>query len=103
MSTSNLPSGLKGIAISDEIEHAPFPAATKQAAGLVNGIQTDVSSVYFADKILITISQSGRLSQWVWVCTSYILVLSLLGIIDSSSSQFCIPDLVRHSLTVRSL
>ena len=47
------------------IEPAPFPAATKQAAGLVNGVQTDVSSVYFADKILITISQGGRLSQWV--------------------------------------
>lgn len=47
------------------VESTPFPAATKQAAGLVNGVQTDVSSVYFADKILITISQGGRLSQWV--------------------------------------
>jgi proteasome assembly chaperone 3 len=47
------------------IEPALFPAATKQAAGLVNGVQTDVSSVNFADKILITISQGGRLSQWV--------------------------------------
>jgi hypothetical protein len=49
----------------DGVEVAPFPAPSRQAAGLVNGTQTDVSSVYFADKILITVSQSGRLSQWV--------------------------------------
>jgi hypothetical protein len=48
-----------------DVEHSSFPAATKQAAGLVNGAQTNVSSVYFTDKILITVSQGGRLSQWV--------------------------------------
>jgi proteasome assembly chaperone 3 len=47
------------------VEHTPFPAPTKQAAGLVRGTHTDVSSIYFADKIMITISQGGRLSQWV--------------------------------------
>jgi proteasome assembly chaperone 3 len=47
------------------LDNAPFPAPVKQAAGLVKGIQTDVSSIYFADKIMITISQAGRLSQWV--------------------------------------
>ena len=51
--------------IGDGIEQSPFPAASKQAAGLVNGTQTDVSSLYFSDKILIMISQGGRLSQWV--------------------------------------
>ncbi|RFU32226.1 hypothetical protein B7463_g4132, partial [Scytalidium lignicola] len=50
-----------------EVEYARFPAATKQAAGLVNGIRTDVSSLYFSDKILITISQGGRLAQWIQV------------------------------------
>jgi hypothetical protein len=52
---------------SDGVEPSAFPAATKQADGLVSGIQTDVSSVYFTDKILITISQGGRLSQWVYL------------------------------------
>ncbi|KAI9655113.1 MAG: hypothetical protein M1821_005596 [Bathelium mastoideum] len=45
----------------------PFPAHTKTAAGEVNGIHTEVMSVYFTDKILITISQGGRLAHWVHV------------------------------------
>ncbi|KAI9743883.1 MAG: hypothetical protein M1818_002617 [Claussenomyces sp. TS43310] len=49
------------------VESASFPAPVKQAAGLVNGIRTDVSSISFADKIMITISQGGRLSQWIQV------------------------------------
>ncbi|RDW89143.1 hypothetical protein BP6252_01175 [Coleophoma cylindrospora] len=53
--------------IDGEIESTAYPAVSKQAGGLVNGTQTDVSSVYFADKILITISQGGRLSQWIHV------------------------------------
>lgn len=43
----------------------PFPAVTKQVAGVVNGIQTDVTCVQFSDKILVTISQNGRLGHWV--------------------------------------
>lgn len=49
----------------DEPVQSPFPAATKQVAGLVNGTATDVTSIYFADRIILTISQGGRLSQWV--------------------------------------
>lgn len=45
----------------------PFPAATKQVAGTVKGIQTDVMSVGFSDKILVTISQKGRLNHWLHV------------------------------------
>lgn len=45
----------------------PFPAATKQIAGLVNGIQTDVMCMSFNDRILITISQRGRLGHWLHV------------------------------------
>lgn len=47
------------------IEYTPFPASRKQSVGLVNEVVTDVTSIYFADKIMITISQGGRLSQWV--------------------------------------
>jgi proteasome assembly chaperone 3 len=67
MSIPILPIGLQDLEIGGGVEPARFPAPSKQAAGLVNGTQTDVSSVYFADKILITISQGGRLSQWVFV------------------------------------
>ena len=46
----------------------PYPAKTKQAAGLVNGVLTDVMSMFFADKIMVTITQEGRLAQWVCHC-----------------------------------
>lgn len=54
-----------GDSLLEGVENSPFPAPTRQAAGLVRGIHTDVSSIYFADKIMIRISQGGRLSQWV--------------------------------------
>ncbi|KAN0102676.1 hypothetical protein V8E51_010989 [Hyaloscypha variabilis] len=67
MSTPALPAGLQDLGIDDGVKSTRFPAPSKQAAGLVNGTPTDVSSVYFGDKILITISQEGRLSQWIQV------------------------------------
>jgi proteasome assembly chaperone 3 len=56
------------------IQQEPFPAKTKQAAGLIGGTETDISSISFSDKIMVTISQAGRLSQWV----SIILSISLM-------------------------
>lgn len=53
--------------------NVPFPAATKQVAGVVNGVKTDVLSVEFADKILLTISQRGRLAHWVCVLKNCLL------------------------------
>ncbi|KAL2002503.1 hypothetical protein VTN02DRAFT_6638 [Thermoascus thermophilus] len=50
-----------------EALNLPFPAATTQAAGIVNGVKTDVMSVSFSDKILVTISQKGRLAHWLHV------------------------------------
>lgn len=47
------------------VREEPFPAPSRQAKGQVNGIPTEVSCTNFADKILITISQDGRLAQWV--------------------------------------
>jgi proteasome assembly chaperone 3 len=52
---------------SYEVTPAPFPAHTKIASGAVNEIETTVASIYFTDKILITITQSGRLAHWVHV------------------------------------
>ena len=43
-----------------------FPAGSREVSGVVNGVTTEISSTSFADKILITISQEGRLSQWVY-------------------------------------
>ncbi|KAI3396375.1 hypothetical protein diail_12265 [Diaporthe ilicicola] len=52
---------------STDVREEPFPAPSKLANGIVNGIPTQVSCTNFADKILLTISQEGRLSQWVQV------------------------------------
>ncbi|KAF7550853.1 hypothetical protein G7Z17_g5437 [Cylindrodendrum hubeiense] len=52
---------------SNEIREEGFPAPTREASGLVNGVATEVTSTSFSDKILVTISQEGRLSQWIQV------------------------------------
>lgn len=52
------------------IREEPFPARSKQETGTVNGVPTEVSSMAFSDKIMITISQEGKLSQWVLWHTS---------------------------------
>jgi hypothetical protein len=40
-------------------------AGDEQTAGLVDGIPTDVMVVSFGDKIMVTVTQAGRLAQWV--------------------------------------
>ena len=45
----------------------PFPARTMTASALVGDIQTAVTRISFSDKILVTISQAGRLNHWVHV------------------------------------
>ncbi|KAH6892342.1 hypothetical protein B0T10DRAFT_559931 [Thelonectria olida] len=50
-----------------KIREERFPAPTREASGLVNGIATEITSTNFTDKILLTISQEGRLSQWIQV------------------------------------
>ncbi|EPE29859.1 hypothetical protein GLAREA_01019 [Glarea lozoyensis ATCC 20868] len=67
MAIPNLTNDLQGIDLAGGVEPSPFPAKTKEVAGLVNGVPTDLTSMYFSDKILITISQGGRLAQWVQV------------------------------------
>ncbi|KAI9783716.1 MAG: hypothetical protein M1816_001197 [Peltula sp. TS41687] len=52
---------------SDLITESRYPAMTQQSAGPVDGIHTDVMCVSFSDKLLITITQEGRLAQWVHV------------------------------------
>ncbi|KAH8682954.1 hypothetical protein BGZ60DRAFT_427430 [Tricladium varicosporioides] len=67
MPTPTISDGLQGLEIDAGPVPMSFPAVAKHVGGLVNGVQTDLSSVYFADKILVTISQGGRLAQWIQV------------------------------------
>ncbi|KAI9799448.1 MAG: hypothetical protein M1825_004548 [Sarcosagium campestre] len=46
-----------------------FPALTKQAHGTICGVSTEATSFYFSDKILMTVCQGGKLSQWIHVPT----------------------------------
>jgi hypothetical protein len=43
----------------------PYPAQTRQVAGEINGVVTNVTSISFSDRIMVTITQAGRLAQWV--------------------------------------
>ncbi|KAI0397322.1 hypothetical protein F5Y17DRAFT_455236 [Xylariaceae sp. FL0594] len=52
---------------SIQVIDEPFPAASKQATGNVDGVLTEASSLFFADRILLTLCQEGRLSQWIQV------------------------------------
>ncbi|KAK4250721.1 hypothetical protein C7999DRAFT_38320 [Corynascus novoguineensis] len=51
----------------DTARTEPFPAPSKRVLGTVNGIQTEVESLGFSDKIMLTVSQGGRLAQWIQV------------------------------------
>ena len=42
-----------------------YPVLTRRASGEVNGILTEILYVTFADKLLFTICQNGRLGHWV--------------------------------------
>lgn len=46
---------------------ASFPAPSRSTSGLVNDTLTTVTSIAFADKIIITLSQAGKLSHWAHV------------------------------------
>lgn len=48
-----------------DVREEGFPAPSRGTTGLINDVPTEVTRLDFADKILLTISQRGRLSQWV--------------------------------------
>ena len=50
-----------------EVSQAAFPAKTRTETSTIQGKETVATSVYFADKILITICQDGKLAHWVCV------------------------------------
>ncbi len=46
---------------------AEYPVASREATAYVDGIPTTATRYSFTDKIMITISQEGKLAQWVSV------------------------------------
>lgn len=46
---------------------ASFPAHTRSTSASVGSIPTTVTRISFADKILFTVSQAGRLNHWLHV------------------------------------
>lgn len=76
----------------DAVSETPFPAGTKQAARMIDGIPTDCTVISFADKIVITLTQDGRLAQWVSPHSPLIpfYFLSLLLIL-AATLQFHVP------------
>lgn len=71
---------------STGVNEEPFPAPSRQANGEVNGIPTEVSSTSFADRIVVTISQDGRLAQWVRTQPSIQLKTSRINAASRSKS-----------------
>ncbi|KAK4104853.1 hypothetical protein N658DRAFT_464788 [Parathielavia hyrcaniae] len=51
----------------DSTRNEPFPAPSKRTVGKLNGAHTEVEALGFSDKIMITVSQGGRLAQWIQV------------------------------------
>jgi proteasome assembly chaperone 3 len=48
-----------------DVREEAFPAPSRAVSGLIDNISTEIARVDFSDKILLTISQEGRLAQWV--------------------------------------
>ncbi|KAL8947636.1 MAG: hypothetical protein Q9222_006108 [Ikaeria aurantiellina] len=52
---------------SADIPNVPYPAIVKQAAAYIDGVLTDATSTSFSDKVMVTVTQNGRLAQWIHV------------------------------------
>lgn len=50
-----------------DVQPSAFPASSKSSSGLAASKLTTVSTISFTDRLLVTISQSGRLAHWVHV------------------------------------
>lgn len=48
----------------------PFPAPSKTLSRTIAQHPTTASTLYFADKIVITVTQDGRLAHWVRLLSS---------------------------------
>ena len=71
------------------------PLTTRQAVGIIAGIETTVTLYSFSDKLMITISQDGRLAQWVFsFISTFSMLSSLLPRLLLMSNPILKPPLV---------
>jgi proteasome assembly chaperone 3 len=82
-----------------DIRGDAFPARRKAVTGPVSGTSTDITRVDFSDKILVTISQGGRLSHWV----SHLIFTRLTHIRPTICEMFHSRGtlLAYHKVTIR--
>ncbi|KAF2710669.1 hypothetical protein K504DRAFT_500609 [Pleomassaria siparia CBS 279.74] len=56
------------VALGDyEVTPTPYPVRSNSSSATIKGADTTATTVYFADKILVTVTQHGRLAHWVHV------------------------------------
>ncbi|KFH46663.1 hypothetical protein ACRE_025490 [Hapsidospora chrysogenum ATCC 11550] len=72
-----------------DVREDDFPAPSRETTGTVGDVPTQITRLDFSDKILLTISQRGRLSQWIQVP----LTGSSAGLVDMT-----LPTATTHSL-----
>jgi proteasome assembly chaperone 3 len=75
-----------------DVKEEAFPAPSKHVTGSVDGVPTEVTSMSFSDKIIVTLSQEGRLSQWV--CLPYPIIHMASGADRTPRSKF--PSQLHH-------
>ena len=66
-----LPQDMSSVGESGLSTDVPYPAQTKQTAAQIDGVLTEVMTIFFSDRIMISISQEGRLAQWVLCYRDY--------------------------------
>ena len=50
-----------------DLSFKPYPASTRTASAVISSIPTTATYISFSDRILVTITQEGRLAQWLQV------------------------------------
>lgn len=63
--TRGLPQEIPFAGETKSAMESAYPAETKQAAEQINGILTEAMVISFSDRIMVSVSQEGRLAQWV--------------------------------------
>lgn len=60
-----LPQDISSVNMTESSTDIQYPAQTKKASAQIDGVLTEVMSIFFSDRIMVSISQEGRLAQWV--------------------------------------
>lgn len=71
---------------------APFPAQSRTSNTSIQGIPTTTTSLLFSDRILLTLSQTGRINHWIHVPLAHASLASLLPAQQPPSYSETGPD-----------